>query len=298
MTDSTKTKLVAQLHSLFEQADVDGFLHAVDVNTGAEVGYHSDAPVVAASTFKVPVLVELFRQGDAGRITLEEQVTVPVKGRALGPTGLSVMLDPASLSWRDLAQSMIAVSDNAATDIICNRIELDNVNGTMRELGLTNTRVDLNCLGIFTTMAQDAGVDALDKIPLTPSLQVLQEMRALDPAATNRTTPRDMTRLLQLVYTDEAASAHSCDRIRRILRSQVWPHRLASGFPEDDVVTAGKTGTLITWRNEVGGVEYPDGSQFVVAIYTRSHQARIKNSAADAVIGMAAKMGVDALRAG
>jgi beta-lactamase class A len=298
MTHRTAPDLDEQLHSLFEQADVDGFLHAVNVDTGADVGYHDDAPVVAASTFKVPVLVELFRQGDAGHVQLDEPTTVPAQGRALGPTGLSAMVDPASLSWRDLAQSMIAVSDNAATDVICNRIGLGNVNRAMRELGLTDTRVDLNCLGIFTTMAEDADVDALSKIPLTPSLQVLQQMRALDPTATNHTTASDMTRLLQLVYTDEAASAPSCDHMRRILRSQVWPHRLASGFPEDDVTTAGKTGTLITWRNEVGCVEYADGSRFVVAIYTRSRTARIKNPAADTVIGKAARKAVDALRAG
>jgi beta-lactamase class A len=172
MKDSTATALTARLQSLFDEADVDGFLHAVDVNTGTEVGYHPDVPVVAASTFKVPVLVELFRQGDAGRIMLEEQVAVPVQGRAIGPTGLSVLADPVSMSWRDLAQSMIAVSDNAATDVICDRIGLDNVNRTMGELGLTKTRVDLNCLGIFTTMAEDAAVDSLHKIPLIPSIEV------------------------------------------------------------------------------------------------------------------------------
>jgi beta-lactamase class A len=106
-----------------------------------------------------------------------------------------------------------------------------------------------------------------------------------------------MTQLLQLILTDQAASDGSCDHMRRILRSQVWPHRLASGFPEDDVVTAGKTGTLITWRNEMGTVGYPDGSQFAVAVYTRSRRARIKNPAADAVIGSAARTAVDALRA-
>jgi beta-lactamase class A len=105
-----------------------------------------------------------------------------------------------------------------------------------------------------------------------------------------------MTRLLQLVYTDAAASAESCEHIRRILRNQVWPHRLAAGFPEDDIFTAGKTGTLIVWRNEVGVVGCRDGSVFAVAVYTRSRQPSIKDPAADAVIGAAARMAVDELR--
>jgi beta-lactamase class A len=78
----------------------------------------------------------------------------------------------------------------------------------------------------------------------------------------------------------------------------VWPHRLASGFPEDDVRTGGKTGTIITWRNEVGVATYADGSRYAIATFTRSHQARMKHPAADAAIGAAARLAVDALRAG
>lgn len=288
--------MTVDLRSVFEQADVDGFLHALDVRSGREVGHSPDAPVVTASTFKLPVLVELFRQADAGSIDLTERVTVPVDGRAPGPTGLSVMLDPVTLSWRDLAHSMIVVSDNAATDVICERVGLDNVNRSMRLLGLTDTHLDADCRGIFASLAEDAGVESVGDVPLVPSPEVLDAMRAVQPARTDRTTARDMTRLLQLIYNDAAASPQSCEHIRRILRNQVWPHRLAAGFPEDDVVTAGKTGTLIVWRNEVGVVGYPDGSVFAVAVYTRSRRPSLKNPAADAVIGAAARMAVDALR--
>ena len=285
-----------RLQSLFETAGVDGYLHAVEVRSGREVGYEPDTPVVAASTFKLPVLVGLFRQADAGQIDLTEQVAVPVEGRAPGPTGLSVLLDPVRVSWRDLAQLMMAVSDNAATDVICERIGLDSVNRTMRELGLTDTVIEDDCRGIFRTLAEDAGVASLTDVPMVPPPGLLTELRALKPATTDRTTPRDMTRLLRLIYTDAAASRESCEQMRRILLNQVWPHRLAAGFPEDDVFTAGKTGTLFVWRNEVGAVGYPDGSLFAVAVYTRARQPRIKDPRADAVIGAAARAAVDALR--
>jgi beta-lactamase class A len=84
--------------------------------------------------------------------------------------------------------------------------------------------------------------------------------------------------------------------MRRILSNQVWPHRLASGFPEDVVSTAGKTGTLVTVRNEAGVVTYPDGKRYAVAIFTRSHKIRSKNPGADAVIGAAARAAVTHLR--
>lgn len=57
------------------------------------------------------------------------------------------------------------------------------------------------------------------------------------------------------VWHDEVAGPDSGAAIRRILELQVWPHRLASGFPYDDVQVAGKTGTLPTIRNVVGVVD-------------------------------------------
>jgi beta-lactamase class A len=286
-----------RLAAAFDAAGVDGFLHARDLDTGSEIGFDGDAPVATASTFKVPVLVELFRQGDAGRIDLTEQVTVKVDGRAPGPTGLSVMVDPATMSWRDLALWMIVVSDNAATDVICARVGLDNVSRTMRELGLTSTVVDTDCRGIFASLVEDAGVASTEEFPNPPDAALVARLRAVDPAGTDRTTPREMARLLQLIWTDQAAEPESCDHMRRILHAQVWPHRLASGFPEDDIITGGKTGTIITWRNEAGVVTYPDGGRYAVAVYTRSRRPRLKHPEADAVIGTAARIAVDALRA-
>ncbi|WP_143261680.1 serine hydrolase, partial [Allokutzneria sp. NRRL B-24872] len=94
-----------------------------------------------------------------------------------------------------------------------------------------------------------------------------------------------------------AASPESCAAMRRLLALQVWPHRLASGFPFDDVRVAGKTGTLPTLRNEVGVVEYPDGGRYAVAVFTASVRTSLTLPAADAVIGTTARLAVDHLRA-
>src|SRR5689334_1271469 len=80
--------------------------HAVDLQTGTEVAYKADQLSVAASVFKLPVLVALVRAADAGVLDLAAPVTVPVEGRAAGPTGLSTMSDPVTMSLRDLARSM------------------------------------------------------------------------------------------------------------------------------------------------------------------------------------------------
>jgi len=287
-----------ELTELFQAADVDGFLHTRDLESGAEIGHQADHPVVSASTFKVPVLVTLFRQADAGHLDLTEQVTVPVADRAPGPTGISVMLDPVTLSWRDLALWMIVVSDNAATDFICARVGIENINATMDSLGLPGTKLEGDCRGIFASIAEDARIASLHDFPAKPTDELVARLRALEPRSTNRSTPREMTRLLELIWTDRAASPDACEHMRRILLCQVWPHRLASGFPEDDIATGGKTGTLFTVRNEAGVVLYPDGGRYAAAVFTRAPRYRQKNPAADAVIGQSARAAIDVLRGG
>jgi beta-lactamase class A len=84
--------------------------------------------------------------------------------------------------------------------------------------------------------------------------------------------------------------------MRRLLSLQVWPHRLSSGFPYDDVRVSGKTGTLPTLRTEVGVVEYPDGGRYAVAVFTRSLVPVAVQPEADAAIGTAARLAVEALR--
>ncbi|HEY1075307.1 MAG TPA: serine hydrolase [Fontimonas sp.] len=281
--------------NIFDAAGVEGYLHAKDLRSGQEIGHQADTAVVTASVFKVPVLVELYRQADAGLIDLRERIEVPVSDRAPGPTGLSVMLDPVTLSWRDLALSMMVVSDNAATDFICTRLGLDQVNAAMRDLGLPGTVVDADCRSLFAQMAQDAGVKSPAELTTRPSAEMLSRQRALHGPSTNRTTPREISRLFELIWTDRAASAESCAQMRRILSAQVWPHRLASGFPEDDIKTAGKTGTLVTIRNEAGMVSYPDGRHIAVSVFTRSREYRAKHPAQDAAIGKAARLAVDLL---
>ncbi|MCW2570573.1 MAG: beta-lactamase [Frankiales bacterium] len=293
------TMTSVDLDAVFELAEVEGFLHALDLETGREIAHGADRPVVLASVFKVPVLLELFRQGAQGRLDLTEPVLVPVEGRSPGPFGISMMLDPIRMSLRDLAWLMMGISDNAATDVICDAVGVDAVNATIAGLGLTDTVLLGACRDLFATIAEDIGVtglDDLDAVDLTDAA-IIDNLRIVDPLVTSRSTPRDVTTLLGQIWRDDAAAPEVCAEVRRILGLQVWPHRLASGFPEDSVRTSGKTGTLPRWRNEAGVVEYADGGRYAVAVFTRSAATTMKHPRADAVIGTAARLAVDLLRA-
>lgn len=287
--------LTAELTGVFARAGAVGRLHAREIGTDREIGLGADDAVVLASTFKVPVALEVFAQAAEGRLDLTERVRVPVEGRAPGPTGLSVFCAEAELSLHDLARSMITVSDNAATDVVCERVGLDRVAARLTSLGLSEIVIPYDCRGIFATMYEDAARAGLPADELPSDVEVLRALRALDPLQTDCGTPRAMTRLLELIWTDSAGPAVACAQVREVMAQQVWPHRLTAGFPAD-VTVAGKTGTLPSQHNEIGVLGYPDGRSFAVAVYVRSDRYELRQPLLDRAIGEAARIAVDALR--
>ncbi len=288
-----------RLRSVFASYDTEGFLHAIDLGGGEEIALNADEPVVAASVFKIPVLLELMRQASAGSISLSERVTVTSEDRAFGPTGLSVFQDDAEMSLRDLVVMMMTISDNTATDLVMDRVGLDRINATLRELGLESTVLVGDCMDLLGTLPEDLGLtieETVAQLPTLPSERLLQ-WRGLHPERTTRTTSRDATTLLRLIAHHQAAPADACIEIRRVMSLQFAPHRLRSGFPSPLLVW-GKTGTLPGVYNEVGVVEYPDGSAYAVAVFTRSSESNEMNPKADRAIGKAAALAVAELRAG
>ena len=270
---------------VFREAGCDGYLHAVDLAapTGGSIEHGADEPVVTASVFKIAVLLEVCRRFATGELDPVHRVRVTPEERCLGPTGLSVMCDDVVLSVRDLAYLMMSVSDNTATDVLMRLTGLDAINEGLARLDLAHTTLVGDCAYLLADMP-----DTPDNLP---------QWEALDPQRTNRSTPRDITRLLELIWTDRAAAADACAEVRRIMALQVWPHRLTSGFPAG-VTLAAKTGTLPGIRNEAGVVTYPDGGQYAVAVFTRAfdiHQDR--QPAIDSSIGRSAFLAVEALRA-
>ncbi|GAA3584821.1 hypothetical protein GCM10022222_81830 [Amycolatopsis ultiminotia] len=105
-----------------------------------------------------------------------------------------------------------------------------------------------------------------------------------------------MTRLLGLIWRNEAAPSAACADVRRWMGLQLWPHRLRAGFPDDGIQVAGKTGTLPAVGNEVGVVEYPDGGRYAVAVFTRAEDTRSRVPERDAFIGFAAAEAIRWLR--
>lgn len=282
----------------FARAGVSGTLHAVRVDEpAAEVRVDADRPVVMASVYKLPVLVAFCRAVDARVLDPSQAVVLKADSRTLGLTGVAAMSDDVTMSLRDIARSMITVSDNAAGDALLDVLGLDAVGEALRASHLADTIVRGGTRHVHRLLMED-----LDPRGVVQAMQMLNDndhpavTRALDPLLASATTPRDMTRLLTSIWTDRAASADQCAFMRSVLSQQIWPHRLASGFPYPGVTVAGKTGSLGPLRHEVGVVQHQHEPAIAVAVFTHAARADRQLPSVDSAIGAAARLAVSALR--
>ncbi|MEV6473294.1 serine hydrolase [Streptomyces sp. NPDC051657] len=289
-----------RIREVFAGAGAEGLLHAVPVQGepgDGEVTVGADEPVVIASVFKVLLVLEFARQVAAGQLDPRERVRVTAADR-LGGWGTAGCADDVELSLRDLAFFALSVSDNSAADLLLARVGLDTVRLLAGELGLDRTRVVGGPRDVLESMLAEVGArDEAEFALRYPALPDDRKRRlgVLDPLRTNASTPRDVTRLLRLVWQDQAGPPEACSRVRDLMSRQAFRHRLVSGFP-DEVTIAAKTGTLPGLHMEAGVVRYPDGGLYAVAVFARTRELAASRTAVDAAIGATARIAVDSLR--
>jgi beta-lactamase class A len=293
------------LADVFERAGCQGYLHACTLDGRHEDGVRSDDSVVPASVMKVLVGLTVEAHIHQRRIDPAERVRIAEGDRTPGPVGMSLFQDAVEVSVRDLVAAMLTISDNVATDALIARTGLDALNETASRLGLAATAVGSDLRTMIESIARDAGFAdyaALDSWTSTDPDEIagverrVRQAAALRPDATTRTTPRDMTRLLRLLWTDQAAAPAACSRIRRLMAQQLTRNRLASGFGADVNVAAKSGGLMGVVRNEIGVVTFPDGSAYPVAVFTRSDPAHTQEQLVNAAIGAAASQAIGRLR--
>ncbi|UVJ37776.1 serine hydrolase [Arthrobacter sp. CJ23] len=289
----------AAISDVFTRVGATGFLHAREVGAdgGDEVSVRSDERVILASVFKVFVLVAFVRAVDAGRLDPSGRTIVTARYRT-GGVGTAGFADDVEASWRDLAYNMMVMSDNAATDVLYHRLGREAVEQVVSDLRLSQTRLIGCCEDLFASVVEDLGGGSesdLEELLGAATAEQIWGLSILDPLRTAASTPRDITTLLNAIWTDTAASPAACKIARDIMAQQIWPHRLSSGFPSD-VLIAAKTGTVPAVRNEAGVVTYPDGRQYAVAVFTRADSLAERLPAVDASIGVAGHLAVEHLR--
>lgn len=135
-------KLARELEALAAGAPGVLGVRAVDLSTGATYGVNEALEFPQGSSIKVPILVELFRQAEAGRVSLDERVPVRAAEMVGGTGVLNAFGDATSeIALRDLGTLMIVLSDNTATNLLIDRLGMEGVNDLARSLGAPRTRL-------------------------------------------------------------------------------------------------------------------------------------------------------------
>lgn len=141
-------------------------LYGKDLCTGESCGYQEDLPLVAASVIKIPILVEAFRQARAGLVSMEEAFSIRPEQKMPSCGALTYLHDGLTVTLRDLCVLMIILSDNTATNLLIDRLGMDRINHTLRELGMEKTALrrklfdaEASAMGIENTItARDMGM--------------------------------------------------------------------------------------------------------------------------------------------
>ena len=241
------------------------------LENGREIRHNTDDVFFTASTLKVPVLVELYRQVDLGIIDLNRRVELTDSLRVPGSGILKEMTAGINPTVHDLAMLMIIISDNTATDILYDLVGSDNLDNTMRELGLDNTRIPMTVRQLLFSVV---GLD-----PENPEYTYercaerlfneayVNDAAGYNPDRSDVSSPGDMCRLLELLYSGEILSPESTAGALDILKRQqlrtVIPYALPVG-----TTVAHKTGFYLGVRADAGIVYSPTGP-YTIAIMAK-----------------------------
>ncbi|MBT2466416.1 serine hydrolase [Streptomyces sp. ISL-66] len=295
-------EVTTALRAIFDEAEVEGFVHARDIDADGEgaareVAFHADAPVVVASLRKIAVAVAYARQAATGALDRAARHTITTANREGGGIGTDSCRHDVSMSTRDLAFFMLSMSDNAATDKLMEILGTDRVRAVATELGCPRLPVG-RYRELWDPVWDELGLDLdgdidaqLDRV----SEDRIRGLAMLDPARSASSTPREITSLLTAIWRDQAGPAEACAEVRELLSHQLSVHRLIAGF-DNEVKVAAKNGSLWGVLNEAAVVEYPDGGRYAVAVFLRTPALGGRNPAADAAIGRAARTAVEHLR--
>jgi beta-lactamase class A len=129
-----------QLESIVEGLDGIVGYAALDLTSGEEVGRLEWQEFPTASTIKLAILYELFKQADERRLSLD--VLQPLeRAHVVGGTGILHALGTPALSLRDYAVLMITISDNTATNLLIDRLTITAISERMQSLGLKSIRL-------------------------------------------------------------------------------------------------------------------------------------------------------------
>ncbi len=238
-------KLDATLHEV--DRNLDGVMGVAikDLTSNHTILLQPDEVFPQASSIKIAVLVELYRQAQQGKLKLTDLYTVQ-KSDLVQDSDLMGGLTPGitRVTLRDLATMMIAVSDNSAANVLIDRVGMENVNAMLDSLGLTHTRLR----------------------------RKMMDVKAAAEGRENVSTPREMMTLLEALYRGKMLNPEMTDDFFTVLSTHKDSY-LPRDLP-DGLKIANKPGDLEGVRNDSGVVFVQNGPYIICVMMTYLHRER------------------------
>jgi beta-lactamase class A len=276
--DANLPRLEQEISRLATAAGGKMGVAAIHLETGRAVYLNRHEPFPMASSYKVPVAVQLLTRVDRHEIRLDSMITLRPGDLHPGSGTLTELFDDpgVSLSIRNLLELMLLISDNSATDIVL-RVAggPEAVTARMRALGVADVRVDRPTISLISDwigirqLPPDSQLSiqtwrAVSRAVAADSQRVAAISFNTDPRDT--ATPDGMAQLLLKVWRRQALSEPRSALLLDIMtRSTTGASRIKGMLPAATAV-AHKTGTIGGTTNDVGIITLPDNAGHVITV--------------------------------
>jgi beta-lactamase class A len=207
----------------------------------------------AASTMKTPVMIEVFKQVAAGKLSLQQMVTVHNEFKSIVDSSV-YSLNASDDSQQDLYKKvgtqlplselvyqMIILSSNLATNMIMEMVDGKKVTQTMRGLGANDIQV----------------------------LRGVEDSKAFAKGLNNTTTAYDLAIIFSKMAEGKIIDKKACDEMIKVLLDQQHNTVIPALLPKD-VKVAHKTGSITGVHHDSGIIFLPDGRKYVLVLLSKN----------------------------
>lgn len=248
--DVLKTDIAEQINTIEGDVAVAFLDLSNEENT---ILINVDEEFHAASTMKVPVMIELYKQQQQGLINLKDSITLVNEFKSIvdgSPYKMDIGDDSDDViyskigtkqSLYDLMVPMITVSSNLATNVLIEIVDAKKTTQTMRDLGAEHIEV----------------------------LRGVEDIKAYELGLSNSTTAKDLMVIMKAIANGTAGTKADCDAMLSVLKAQKWNDMIPKYLPEN-VEVAHKTGSITGVHHDAAIVYPPNGKSYVLVLLSKN----------------------------
>jgi beta-lactamase class A len=252
---ATEQPLERRLQAMADAHHGKVALYAEGLRTGKKIAINADVEVPTASTIKLPIFMEAFRQVKAGRLKLTEKIVMRKDDQVEGSGQLQYFQTPLAITLQDALTMMMIESDNTATNLVIDRVGRANVNHWLADHGFDHTYLYKK---VFKPAEKDVPADQ-------PKFGL------------GKTTAAEMAGVLKLLHTCELGDDALCTLMLGIMKKQAYrnmvPHYIEANvdISEQPSEIADKIGALDESRSDVALI-FTERGPILISAYTFENQ--------------------------